>query len=89
MPEPRSSDEFTAARLAELPGHWLRLECGCGAVVHYPCPLLAKERGPELRVGDVLGRLCCRQCKGRPARVAMTNDPTGGAQGLWRVEIVP
>lgn len=94
MADPRSRDEFLAARLADLAGHWLQVECGgCRARVFYPCPLLAKERGADLRVSDVLGRLRCRHCGGRPMHVAMTNDPTGGSQGgatmAWTVGLVP
>jgi hypothetical protein len=90
----RSREEFLAARLADLVGHWLEIHCsGCEARVFYPGPLMANERGNELRVVAVLRRLRCRHCGSPAASVAMTNDPTGGAQGgdstSWRVPLEP
>ena len=30
MPEPRTGEAFLGARVDELDGHWLEIECACG-----------------------------------------------------------
>jgi hypothetical protein len=94
MAEQLSRTAFLNAALSELGAYWLGIECGgCRASVFYPCKLLAKERGESLRVGDVVSRLRCRQCKGVAGHVFVTDDPAGGGQSgsshAWRVELVP
>jgi hypothetical protein len=71
--EPRSREAFLTGRLGELDGHWLEIRCGvCGALVFYPCKLLAKEGRGSMRVADLLPRMA--QMPDRPAR----RPPHGG-----------
>ena len=95
MAERLSRDALLDARLSDLTGYWLEIRCGrrCGSSVFYPCKLMAKERGGALRVRDMIERLRCKQCRGTPAHVLITGDPTGGTQGgnqeAWKVALVP
>jgi DNA-directed RNA polymerase subunit RPC12/RpoP len=89
MPEPRTPEVFLGARVDELDGHWLEIECACGIRVFYPFKLLAKTCGAK-RVDEVQGRLRCKHCGARPGRVAVTNNPTRGLQyeDVWAVPLV-
>lgn len=80
-----------AAPLSELAAHWIGLECSCNRIVRYPCKLLARKIGDGVALEDLVRRLRCEHCKAAPARVYLTDDPTGGVQGkvAWHIEIVP
>jgi hypothetical protein len=77
--EKLSPEEYLARRVDQLDGHWLELQCGCGAQVFYPFKLLTKTCGAK-RVDQIHRRFRCRQCGGRPVRVGVTNDPARGPQ---------
>ncbi len=93
MAKPLSRDECLDARFSDLSGYWLSIRCaGCGAATFYPCKLMARQRGPALRVKEVLGRLRCKQCGSRDAAVGMTDDPAAGGRATgvaWQVDLVP
>ena len=80
-----------AAPLSQLAEHWVGLECPCNRLVRYPCKLLAKRVGASALLRDVLRRLRCEHCKAAPARVYLTDDPTGGVMGrkAWVVDLAP
>jgi hypothetical protein len=87
--EKLSPEEYLAARVDELDGHWLELHCGCGARAMYPFRLLAKTCGAK-RVDEVHGRFRCKVCGGRPVRVAVTDNPARGLPypDAWSVTLL-
>ncbi len=86
----RSRQELLSAPLGELEGLWLSLGCGCGRTVAAPFRLLAQGRR-GVRLVDILPRLRCEQCKGRPARASVKSFPAAGAQypDTWEVALIP
>ena len=87
--EQRSPEAYLAARVDQLDGHWLELQCGCGAKVFFPFKLLAKTCGAK-RVDQIHERFRCKQCGGRPVRVGVTNNPARGLQypDAWSVTLL-
>ena len=68
------------APLADLAGTWLRLEC-CKGTPFLPLRLLAGPTRPQARLRNVLPRLRCKNCHGRPATVVLIENPAGQAHG--------
>jgi hypothetical protein len=67
------------ATLADLSDAWLRLDC-CQGITYVPIRLLAgASRVGRLR--DVLPRMRCKVCRGRPKRAALVESPAGEAAG--------
>ena len=87
--EQRTPEEYLAARVDALDGHWLELHCGCGLRAFYPFKLLAKTCGAK-RVDQIHGRFRCNQCGGRPVRVAVTDNPARGLPypDVWSVVLL-
>ena len=75
-------------RLDGLGPCWLKLSgCGC-QLVYMPLPLMVKRHGGGLILQDVLDRLRCSKCGGRPTVVALverTEPPRAGTPDSWRV----
>ncbi len=96
MADQRSRAELLDARLDEVEPYWLEIRCACGVTKFCPLRLLARERGAQVRVNDVVRRLRCRKCVKAPTTVAITDDATGGTPGLvgdrcapWKVLLLP
>jgi len=96
MADKRSRAELLDARLDEVEPYWLEIRCACGVGTFYPLRLLARERGEQVRVKDVVRRLRCRTCVKAPTTVGITDDATGGAPSLvgdrrapWKVDLLP
>jgi len=90
-PTRRSPEAYLAARVDELDGHWLELQCACGLVVKCPMKLLARDhRVGAKRVDQVYGRFRCKHCGGRPVRVGIVNGPACGTMypETWTVMLV-
>jgi len=85
----RTPEAFLAARIDELDGHWLELHCACGLRAFYPFKMLSKQLGAK-RVDQIHGRFRCRQCGGRPVRVAVTGSPARGLPypDAWSVTLI-
>jgi hypothetical protein len=66
--------------LQDLAGTWLRLEC-CRGTTYLPLTLLIGAARPKARLRDVLLRLRCQACHGRPTTVALIENPAGEAKG--------
>jgi hypothetical protein len=60
-----------AMRLADLGLCWLQLSGCCGRSTSYPLPLMAQRLGEQRLLGDVLPRLLCTGCGGKPARMVL------------------
>lgn len=80
------------ARLADLSGYWLEIEC-CGGTTLIPFRLLHARYGDKPQLRDLVPRLRCRKCRQPPiqARVNETHNrlPRGGAAPGWSVQIIP
>lgn len=90
---PVSSSAALEMRLEQLAACWLELRC-CRGVILYPVTLLLEQRSRNARrpLREVVGRLRCKQCQGRPASVYL-NETTSrehrhGPAG-WSIELVP
>ena len=65
-----------------------------GGTSYPPLRMLARRYGGQHRVGEVVDRLRCRRCHGRPALAALVENPAGNAPGRaasapgWRVVLV-
>lgn len=79
MPDPPAAP--LDCRLADLNGFWLQTRCGCSRSVAYPFRLMARQLGGEHLLRDVLPRLRCQVCGGRPVSVVLVDDPAAGAHG--------
>jgi hypothetical protein len=81
-------------RIADLSGWWLDIHCpACRGRSGSLAFQYVETHRPGLRLGDVLRRLRCRECRQPPARVTMLGDATdrapgrGAVLGGWRIEI--
>jgi hypothetical protein len=89
---PGLPDVILSTSLSRLEEAWLEVRC-CGAS-YQPLRMLARRYGGQHRVGEVVDRLRCRRCRGRPALVALVENPAGRAPGQagaapgWRVVLV-
>jgi hypothetical protein len=76
-------------RLDALEPCWLEVHCSC-QIAYLPLPLMAKNHGGGLLLGDVLPRLRCSKCGGRPKFMALIErpePPRAGAPDTWRIEL--
>lgn len=78
-----------------LPSLALALTCGdgCPAVLtHYPLRMFTKRYG-AITLAELVPRLRCKRCNGRPVRVELIGDQAGDGQGgpprTWKVVLVP
>jgi hypothetical protein len=86
---PGLPDLILSATLAQLSEDWLEVKC-CRGTTYLPLRLLARDRGPNRPVGDVVALLRCQHCRQPPAEVALAEDATGqervgGPPSGWRV----
>lgn len=79
-------------RFSDLTEWRLGLSC-CGRTVELPMRMLARQR-PAGTLGGLLRALRCRDCRQRPGRVVLLDQPGDRAAGRpdtpggWRIEIV-
>lgn len=59
--------------IADHEQHWLELRC-CKGVTYYPIRLIVQDHKGRGTVGDVVKRLRCKRCGGRPAEVGITDN---------------
>ena len=80
------------ARLHELEGYWLELHC-CGGTILLPLKLIARQYGQSHRLGDILLRMRCKVCRGKPARAYLNETPhrtdCHGAPPGWSLQLIP
>jgi hypothetical protein len=74
-------DPTAESTLGEIEGWWISTRCPCGRMVLLPCKMLARDRSPRLRAGDVARRLRCAKCGERVASAELVDNPQGDAQG--------
>ena len=77
-------------RMLDWPECRIELRCGCGVVTLYPTKLLAARHGNR-SFGEVLGRVRCKECKGRPVAAwlcAGHRSRNGGAPADWAIELI-
>lgn len=94
MERPASPAPIYRARLIELEPCWLDVKCGaCGHATLYPFKLLAARLGPQRQVGEIVSRLRCKECRGRPATIYLNETPHGepckGAPPGWSMQLFP
>jgi hypothetical protein len=87
---PKPEDPLSK-RLDELGPCWLELSDRC-QLVYMPLPLLIKKRGGGLMLRDVLLRLRCSRCGGKPAVMTLVERADGGrprtgAPDGWRIPL--
>ncbi len=90
MVDPPKPANPRAMRLAELAGCWLYLSGCCPRSVTYPLALLARRLGGHWRLGEVLPRLRCSACGGRPTRLVLADrgdDSPYGSQARWKIDL--
>ena len=85
--------QLLSEMISALDHLWLESPCPCGNFSMFPLKLL-KQRHGEMRLSAALARLRCQQCRCRPVRLMLTNDPqsfaSGGGgpyPGAWRVDL--
>lgn len=61
---------------------WLSIKCDCGGGVHYPLRLMSAQIGWRLTLRQVVARLRCKMCGGRPSSVVLV-DGLGGDTGRY------
>ena len=66
--------------------HWrLRCRCGgCGHIKLLKIDRVIQAQGAEHTLRSLLDRLNCRECRGKPAAVALTNTDFYEPEELWR-----
>jgi len=65
--------------LSDLAGWWLEVFCSeCGKTTLIPLRLLAAQRGWNVRLGSVVDRLQCGDCRVHPSTVALVEDAAAG-----------
>ena len=71
-----------AARIGDLLGWWLEVECGCGRSASFPFRWMVEVRNiPADRcLAEVMPKRCSK-CGNRPVAFALTDDPAGTASG--------
>jgi hypothetical protein len=69
-------EQLLDAQVQALVGRWLGIWCvpPCPHLSYIPFKLLARTRG-RMKLRDVLPRLRCEGCGGRPARALVVDDP--------------
>jgi hypothetical protein len=68
--------------LSVLDAWWLEVGC-CGHTMLLPCRMLARQRGGNFTLGEVLGLPRCRRCGMRTGLATRLIARTGG----WRIAI--
>ena len=80
------------AQLGDLDGYWLEVSC-CKGTTNIPLRMLAKQRGPETRLRDLLPLLHCKSCGGPPATAYLNETHNRqdcyGAPPGWSVQLIP
>ena len=78
-------------RLLDWPNCRLEMRCGsCRSTVLSPTKLIAERHG-NLLFSEVLGRVKCQRCGGRPESVYLCaghRTRNGGAPADWSIELV-
>lgn len=79
-----------ARPLAEFGGWRLHIDCpSCRLLVQLSCDGLAGTL-PGRTLGDVVARLACSRCGGKPASVTLTDGAEGAGQaGRQAVRLLP
>jgi len=76
--------------LSDWPRCVLEISC-CKGISVYPVKLLMAKRG-DLTFRDVLARLKCPACGGKPAPVYLSaghRQHSGGSPADWAIELIP
>ena len=91
---PKSRDALLEAQVTELRAYWIGLRCEppCTRLTHLPMKLVLAKCDGRLRLRDVIARLRCEHCRGRPAHAWLTDYPVddsgyGGRVANWSVEL--
>lgn len=77
-------------QVRDLVGRWLGVSCvpPCPHLAYLPFKLLARTRG-HMKLRDVLPRLRCEGCGGRPARALLVDDPRDDYCTTEPLEVLP
>lgn len=69
-------EQLLDAQVQDLVGRWLGVWCAppCTRLTYVPFKLIAKTRG-RMKLRDILTRLRCEGCGGRPARASVVDHP--------------
>lgn len=70
--------------LAAHPGHWLAVECACGHRAYLPTKMLGRQHGGQARIPELVARLRCSKCGGRPISADLRDDIQTSASGYAR-----
>ncbi|GJH22777.1 hypothetical protein CBA19CS22_39565 [Caballeronia novacaledonica] len=65
-----------------MPECWLFVRCGqCERSSEYPLKLMAKRHSPKRKLSEVLAKLVCANCGGRPAKIALKENHLRDGKG--------
>ena len=78
-------------KLSELPGCWLEITCCRKAGIIAPSLELLRKRNGDCTIGDVVDRLICTKCGGRPRSVYLNETQNRkrnvGAPPGWSIQL--
>lgn len=81
------------AKVADLNGYWLELQCAQHGTKMLPFRLIAQRQGETHRMADMLPRFTCQVCHRPPAYAYLNETPhrtaCKGAPPGWSVQLIP
>jgi hypothetical protein len=84
------AEKPTEYHLPEPIGWWLEIRCAYGRTTYYPCWLKASQMSSRTILDDVLPRFRCEGCNGKPATLALIDNPargTGCRPSPWAIRL--
>ena len=68
--------------LADFPGWWVSVRCGCGRSAAIPIRLLVQRHGAGAQPEVLARRMRCSGCGARPAEADLVEHAQAGAAGF-------
>lgn len=81
MPPPRT--------LGEIPKWVIRVRCACGRSSSIFVWWVMRRAGPSALIEDVVSRMRCESCGGRPIEADVAERSEAGAYGIAGAHLIP